>query len=457
MDLKVGDVFADKYVIWDLPPDVGGMGRVLFVHPQGAPQNKLALKFCKDPALYDRFKREVSILRKYAGNTKVIQILDHKLDSRPPFFTMPYCAKGDVHSRLDRVKGDQAFQEKVFYRLIDAVAELHANGDVHRDLKPQNFLILDDGSVVVSDFGLAKLGDGGTVLTKTYDQGGTHEFAPPEFYTEGGFKNATIAWDIFSLGKTFYRLASGRNALYISADGLPPSLFHVIRKSCEIDPKLRYKSLTELRQAVQSAFDIILSRLEPGGQFIRTLEITTKKLGQGRFNSDEVRELLNTLPTLDDATQIYFAENLPNHFLGIVGSNPDFAKSAESVVEAYEKMLAQKEMRNVGFSYAETVAADMAELFQSPHIENTLRVRCLRIAIDWSIRCNRFAAMDKCGDMIKSVDSEDLGFLVADLISEFYEHGFISSIEATACKSASIRKKLIELKAQETDAEEDFF
>lgn len=456
MTLKVGDVFAKKYVIWGLPPDVGGMGRVLFVHPISNEKDRIALKFCKDPALYERFKREVTILKKYAGNSKVIQILSHDLESKPPYFTMPYSAKGDVYTRIERIKIEPDLQEKLFYKLIDAISELHANGDIHRDIKPQNFLIFDKSTIVVSDFGLAKLGEGASTFTRTMDAGGTTEYAPPEFFQPGGFKTASVGWDIFSLGKTIYRLCTDRHAQHLTPDGIPPSLMHVIRKCCEIDPKLRYRSLSELRQALSNSYDIILGRLDAGTDFTQSLERISRALDKGKFNTDEVNTLLEALPSQDEEIQIYFADNLPSGLLGLICGIEKFDRYIPAIVDSYALMLTQKENHNVNFAYAEVVANEMKTIFDCDFAPNALKGRCLRFAIDWSIRCNRFAAMDTCIQMIKSVFEEELGMLVADLIEEFSASDFITSIEPSACKSQAVKRKLLEFRTENV-SDDDWF
>ena len=111
--------------------------------------------------------------------------------------------------------------------MIDCVAELHARGTFHRDIKPQNFL-LDDGNVVVSDLGLSMERESLTAFTRTSEYWGTQGYLPPEFQT-GGFKNADAAGDIFMLGKSFYVLLTGRDPLYLIANDIPEPLFHLIR------------------------------------------------------------------------------------------------------------------------------------------------------------------------------------------------------------------------------------
>ena len=102
------------------------------------------------------------------------------------------------------IANDPNAQEYWFTRMIDCVSELHQNDIIHRDIKPQNFLIDGEG-LVVSDFGLTTEIGSSTAFTQSSAWWGTHGYIPPEFMA-GGFKNADATGDIFMIGKTIYCL-----------------------------------------------------------------------------------------------------------------------------------------------------------------------------------------------------------------------------------------------------------
>lgn len=123
--------------------------------------------------------------------------------------------------------------EKIFIGLCDALALLHKNGILHRDLKPDN-IMLSDGKIKLVDFDAARelkadtLND--TVLL------GTKGFAPPEQY---GFSQTDSRSDIYALGVTM-QLISGKNSKYKK----------IIKKCVSFAPKDRYKTASAVKRAV---------------------------------------------------------------------------------------------------------------------------------------------------------------------------------------------------------------
>ena len=83
----------------------------------------------------------------------------------------------------------------------------------------------------------------------------------------------------------------------------------------------------------------------------------------------------------------------------------------------------------------------MRKIFDSKDVEPKIKAQALSIAIDSAGRMHRFAAMDTCTAMIASVNNDDLGFLVADVIQR-QKHDFLSNIEPARCKCDPIRRQI---------------
>ena len=442
---KISDIFDRKYRLDGLAPDVGGMGKVLFAIPVNGGK-RVAIKHCKEHQYYDRFRREVRILEKYFGNTKVVQLLDMNLEFEPPYFVMPFAENGDLSLHVEKIIGNQEVQEQVFFRMIDAVAELHSNGDIHRDIKPQNFLLFS-GAVVVSDLGLAKDANTGTVFTKTMDRGGTEEFAPPEYYKVGGFKNAKPQWDIFSLGKSFYRLITNRHAQHLSPEGIPPSIYYVIKRCCEVREEDRFSTLSVLRPAVKDAFDPILKRLDPFTDFQNKLDSIVQRLKKSsEYLPDEINRLFVALGALDKAAQTNFAENISLPILRIISEDQRLTQNIEWFLDIYAAILEEKKSQRIDFSYAETVATKMKIIFDSANVSFGNKSKALDLAIIMAVACNRFAAMATCAEMIKSVTDDGLGMAVGEIIKKYATQSFICSIEPIACSNQTVRSRLADIR-----------
>ena len=117
-------------------------------------------------------------------------------------------------------------------QLCEALAYAHAQQVIHRDIKPSNIILLANGDVKITDFGIAKVLDADTSLTRTEDVIGTLEYMPPEQILNA--KSADLRVDIYAVGAVLYELFSGQR-LY--ADPMQ-KLQHDPRPLRQINPHL---------------------------------------------------------------------------------------------------------------------------------------------------------------------------------------------------------------------------
>ncbi len=191
----------------------GGMGDVYMVR-EVSTKRVMAMKFvraCHNPTAIERFMREVQSLAT-VNHPHIVRILS-AVDRPVPYFTMEFHSGGTL---ADRVSRDKPLAPDEAARWIASAARAvhaaHQHGIVHRDIKPSNILLAKDGSVRVSDFGLAKLADeDGEQITATGPIG-TAGFMPPEQVSRV-YGEIDERSDVYGLGATLYYLVTGARPL----------------------------------------------------------------------------------------------------------------------------------------------------------------------------------------------------------------------------------------------------
>lgn len=446
MEISEGTAVDGKYLVGLACNVSGGMGALVHVKLlQGNSTYPLVMKYCKDqdPENIQRFKREVRLLQEFVGNTKIVEILAAGLEHEPPYYVMRYYSQGDLLSLVPRIRSDLAFQESVFYRMLDCIDELHSKNTFHRDIKPQNFLV-DAERIVVSDLGLSTELDSSTAFTKSSKFWGTPGYLPPEFHNKGGFKNAGVASDVFMLGKTFYVLLSGRDPMYLVEDDIHGAIFAVIDRCCALSSDARYSSLASLRQSLRAAYDILLERVigpKKAGQLLRAISDRLKS--QSKFVTSEVREFVEQLAMLELGDQLQICSDIPATLFKVLAQEP-FRHEVGPFLAVYRLFV---EAGQYGFGFAETIADNLQPLVESSSLAHTDRAFALKLAIHAAARMNRFAAMDTCRLIIRNISDENLGMRVREILLE-YKDSFVANVEPVGCRSAAVRNALQEIRDQ---------
>ena len=230
----------------------------------------LAERFARDPDLRARFTREARIAARLSNEPNVVTIFDvAEVDERPAI-VMEYLAGGTV---ADRMRGARVSPALALAWLADAARALdaaHAQGVIHRDVKPANLMLSSDGDVRVTDFGIARIA-GDVSLTSAGTILGTSGYMSPEQAVGG---KATVASDRYGLAVVAFELLSGRRP-YIaetfaseaaahatapipSAVGLDPTLpaavDDVFERGLAKSPDDRFRSCGELVSSLKRAF-----------------------------------------------------------------------------------------------------------------------------------------------------------------------------------------------------------
>jgi serine/threonine protein kinase len=233
----------------------GGMGRVVKARDRQL-DRIVAVKRVNGelaPELLARFLLEAQFLAKL-NHPNLVTIYDIARDDEGPYLVMEYVEGESLAERLKR--GPIALDEavRILLEVCAGVMVAHQVGIIHRDIKPQNIILMKNGKAKLVDFGIARQLDATDGDTNTGQLLGTLDFMAPEQFVSS--KTAEKRSDLFSLAATFYNLVTRISPRYIHSEELPGSVRAVVMKA--LKPKLedRQQSVKEfseqLRQSVSA-------------------------------------------------------------------------------------------------------------------------------------------------------------------------------------------------------------
>jgi eukaryotic-like serine/threonine-protein kinase len=166
----------------------------------------VALKLLAPNADRQRFEREARAAAALS-HPNINQLFDFGETEGRPYMVLEFLPGGTLEDQLvdDRPLPDEQ-TARIARDLADGLAHAHANGLIHRDLKPSNVLFDSEGRAKIADFGIAHMGDAGT-LTEAGTVLGTAAYISPE---QAAGEQASPASDVYSFGVILFRMLSGR-------------------------------------------------------------------------------------------------------------------------------------------------------------------------------------------------------------------------------------------------------
>jgi len=203
----------------------GGMATV-YLAVQESVQRDVALKVMSPALMVDadfgeRFLREARIAARL-HHRHVVGIHDVGRAGDCHYIAMEYLAGGPVLAK-DGSTREPAFALRVAREIAGALAYAQEKGFVHRDVKPDNILLRDDGSAVLTDFGIARACDAGSRMTLTGTIVGTPHYMSPE---QARGRTIDGRADLYSLGIVLYEMLVGR-VPYHAEDSLAVGIKHI--------------------------------------------------------------------------------------------------------------------------------------------------------------------------------------------------------------------------------------
>ncbi len=251
------------------------------------------MQYESDPGFYSRFQREEEI----GGSLHHPYILkfypvSEELRTRP-YIVTEYLRGYTLSHLLTSVRPmPEKDAVKLASRVCEALAYMHSQGVVHRDLKPQNIMLCNDGTIRIMDFGIAKAKEGRRLTFAGFTPAvGTPDYMAPE-QVKG--KRGDERTDIYSLGAMLYEMVAGVPPFQMETDnplvimnarvegdpvaprkknpGVSPQVEEIILHAMERDPRSRYQNAAEMKAELDDPTSVQLT-----GRWERLQEATLEK------------------------------------------------------------------------------------------------------------------------------------------------------------------------------------
>lgn len=260
-------------------------------------------EFTTDEEFIKRFEVEAQSAARLT-HPNIVSIYDVGVEDNLHYIVMELIQGKTLKEIIVEEKGPLPWKwsVNVAIQIASALETAHRNNIIHRDIKPHNIIITEDGIAKVTDFGIAKAVSNSTITAFGTTIGSVHYFSPE--HARGGFTDAKS--DLYSLGVVMYEMVTGR--VPFDADTpvsvalkhmqeepeepielnpkLPTSVNKIIMKAMQKDTTLRYQSATEMLR------DLRKSLKDPDGDFVEDEEYDPTAKTQ-KINTDMYGNLLD--------------------------------------------------------------------------------------------------------------------------------------------------------------------
>ena len=269
-----GQKINDRYQIIKTIGE-GGMANVYLAYDTILDRN-VAVKVLRgdlanDEKFVRRFQRE-ALSASSLSHPNIVEVYDVGEDNGLYYIVMEYI-EGKHLKQLLKKRGSLTVREVVdiMLQLTDGMSAAHDSYIIHRDIKPQNIMILENGLIKITDFGIA-MALNATQLTQTNSVMGSVHYLPPE---QAMGKGATIQSDVYSMGILMYELLTGSvpfkgdNAVEIALkhiketvpsvkeenDTIPNSVANIVKRATAKNLKNRYSDAREMHEDLKTCLD----------------------------------------------------------------------------------------------------------------------------------------------------------------------------------------------------------
>ena len=304
-----GQKINDRYQIIKTIGE-GGMANVYLAYDTILDRN-VAVKVLRgdlagDEKFVRRFQRE-ALSSSSLSHPNIVETYDVGEDDGMYYIVMEYIA-GKTLKQLIKKRGALTLSEVVdiMLQLTDGIAHAHDSYIIHRDIKPQNIMIMENGLVKITDFGIA-MAMNATQLTQTNSVMGSVHYLPPEQATG---KGSSVKSDIYSLGILMYELLTGTlpfkgdNAVEIALKQMkeplpdvtmynpeiPMPIENILLKATAKNPKNRYQDARSMHEDLETCLD----------ESRKGEDRVVYKYKENDLDDTKIMEKIEDLETIDD-------------------------------------------------------------------------------------------------------------------------------------------------------------